>query len=134
LTVFLRAGAGGFQLLLQLASLFGQILLLGRNLLLTLRRVGAVGIFAQLLRLIGHLILFLAEATSFIAGLRQFFLRISTLRILQHLAGAVQLFERLLRGLLLRLGVAALGLPLHVLSGLLHLTGNVGHLSVVAVA
>ena len=54
--------------------------------------------------------------------------------LIQQALGAVELFESLLSGLLLLLGIAALRLLLHVACRLLQRTADVGHLPVIIFA
>ena len=117
-----------------MTRLFGQVLLLTAQLLGALLRSGLIGVLSKLFCLVGHLALLLLELLYLVVGFRQFLLRVSGLRILQHLARPIQLFQRLLCGLRLGLRVATLRLALHVLRSLLHLPCDVGHLPIVVFA
>src|ERR1051326_8759378 len=84
-----------------------------------------------LLSLIGNLGLLLSQFLCLLLQFGQLFVHAPAAALIQHALGTVQLFERLLRGLLLLLLVAILGLLLHVACCLLQGPADVGHLAVV---
>src|ERR1051326_7125748 len=80
-----------------------------------------------LLSLIGNLGLLLSQFLCLLLQFGQLFVHAPAAALIQHALGTVQLFECLLRGLLLLLLVAVLGLLLHVACGLLQGPADVGH-------